>query len=143
MENSRAQTYQEETKAVTTLRSGKIIDNKEASSQPSIYDDSDCFKVDIIDEIIQEALPTILSKDPLETTLTYSEWENIDVERELRESMLDLNSLETSSWVAKHELLPPLAKSPPVPSIISPPKLELKPLPSTLKYVFLGDNGTL
>ncbi|KAF7839310.1 uncharacterized protein G2W53_007792 [Senna tora] len=28
MENPRAQTYQEETKAVTTLRSGKIIDNK-------------------------------------------------------------------------------------------------------------------
>ncbi|KAF7810616.1 uncharacterized protein G2W53_037359 [Senna tora] len=28
MENPRAQTYQEEIKAVTTLRSGKIIDNK-------------------------------------------------------------------------------------------------------------------
>ncbi|KAF7839299.1 uncharacterized protein G2W53_007781 [Senna tora] len=28
MENPRAQTYQEETKAVTTLRSGKIIDKK-------------------------------------------------------------------------------------------------------------------
>ncbi|KAF7812340.1 uncharacterized protein G2W53_033316 [Senna tora] len=32
MENPRGQTYQEETKAVTTLRSGKIIDNKDRSN---------------------------------------------------------------------------------------------------------------
>ncbi|KAF7812191.1 uncharacterized protein G2W53_033167 [Senna tora] len=32
MENPRGQTYQEETKAITTLRSGKIIDNKDRSN---------------------------------------------------------------------------------------------------------------
>jgi len=31
----------------------------------------------------------------------------------------------------------------PVPSIIEPPKLELKSLPDTLKYAFLGDSETL
>ena len=30
-----------------------------------------------------------------------------------------------------------------VPSIIEPPKLELKPLPNTLKYAFLGDSESL
>jgi len=30
-----------------------------------------------------------------------------------------------------------------VPSIVEPPELELKPLPNTLKYTFLGDSKTL
>ena len=30
-----------------------------------------------------------------------------------------------------------------LPSNISPPKLELKPLPENLKYAYLGDNETL
>ena len=30
-----------------------------------------------------------------------------------------------------------------LPSSISPPKLELKPLPENLKYAYLGDNKTL
>jgi hypothetical protein len=30
-----------------------------------------------------------------------------------------------------------------IPSFISPPKLELKQLPATLKYAFLGSNDTL
>ena len=33
----------------------------------------------------------------------------------------------------------PVSTYVPVPSIIEPPKLELKPLPDTLKYAFLGD----
>lgn len=36
-----------------------------------------------------------------------------------------------------------LSPSPPLPSIIEPPKLDLKPLPDTLKYAFLGPNETL
>ena len=36
-----------------------------------------------------------------------------------------------------------MSTSIPVPSIIEPPKLELKPLPDTLKYAFLGDSETL
>ena len=30
-----------------------------------------------------------------------------------------------------------------LPSLISPPKLDLKPLPENLKYVYLGDDETL
>jgi len=45
--------------------------------------------------------------------------------------------------VSTYEPLPPLASSPMPPSIVSPPKLELKPLPDSLKYVFLGPKETL
>jgi len=36
-----------------------------------------------------------------------------------------------------------MSTSVPIPLIIEPPKLELKPLPDTLKYTFLGDFKTL
>jgi len=51
--------------------------------------------------------------------------------------------LESSSWVSTFEPLPPLASSPMPPSIVSSPKLELKPLPNSPKYVFLGPKETL
>ncbi|GAV86319.1 hypothetical protein CFOL_v3_29751 [Cephalotus follicularis] len=41
------------------------------------------------------------------------------------------------------ELVGPLSTSLPKPSIEEPPKLELKELPSMLKYLFLGENQTL
>ena len=49
--------------------------------------------------------------------------------------------LSTDSWQPK--VIPlPLSSSPP-PSTVEPPKLELKPLPDTLKYAFLGSSETL
>ena len=50
--------------------------------------------------------------------------------------------MDTNLWKPKVELSP-LSTSVPVSSIIVPPKLELKPLPDTLKYVFLGESETL
>ena len=50
--------------------------------------------------------------------------------------------LTTNLWKPKVEPLR-VSTSIPVPSIIKPPKLELKPLPDTLKYAFLGDSETL
>jgi len=46
--------------------------------------------------------------------------------------------LESSSWVSTYEPLPPLAGSPMPSSIMSSPKLELKPLLDSLKDVVLG-----
>ena len=51
--------------------------------------------------------------------------------------------LESSSWMSTYEALPHFASSPMPPSIVSPPKLELKLLPDSLKYVFLGPKETL
>ena len=39
--------------------------------------------------------------------------------------------------------MPLTLSTPPVPSLESSPKLELKPLPDRLKYAFLGSNDTL
>jgi hypothetical protein len=57
-----------------------------------------------------------------------------------------LNSPYSSTlppWTIKYEPLPELAKEPLPSSIQTPPQLELKPLPDTLKYVYLGPNDTL
>jgi len=60
------------------------------------------------------------------------------------DSTLDFtHHLESSSWVSTYEPLPPLASSPMPPSVMLPPKLELKPLPDSLKYMFLGPKETL
>jgi len=42
-----------------------------ASSQCVLKDESECFFIDVIDEIIEEDLPTILNKDPLGTCLLH------------------------------------------------------------------------
>ena len=41
------------------------------------------------------------------------------------------------------EPLPQTSSTPPVPSLESPPKLGLKPVPDKPKYAFLGSNETL
>ncbi|XP_010693162.2 uncharacterized protein LOC104906146 [Beta vulgaris subsp. vulgaris] len=119
-----------------------------------IYDvlvkiDKGLFPVDfvVLDmESVEEALPALISIDALETIIAH---ENIGTYNlgnvfELLRSILDHTSiLETSSWVSRNEPLPPLSDSPSLLSIVSPPKLELKPLPSTLKYAYLGSNETL
>ncbi|XP_071741306.1 uncharacterized protein [Rutidosis leptorrhynchoides] len=46
-------------------------------------------------------------------------------------------------WTHKYEPLPKSIDTNTRPSLESPPTLELKPLPSHLKYAFLGTNGTL
>ena len=51
--------------------------------------------------------------------------------------------LESFSWVSTYDPLLPLASSSMSPSVVSPPKRELKPLPNSLKYVLLGPKETL
>ena len=46
-------------------------------------------------------------------------------------------------WTIRYEPIPDLTKKPLLSSIQSLPQLELKPLPNTLKYVYLGPNNTL
>jgi hypothetical protein len=46
-------------------------------------------------------------------------------------------------WRVSKEPLPLTSSTPLVPSLESPPKLELKPLPDKPKYAFLGSNNTL
>ncbi|GFZ16752.1 hypothetical protein Acr_26g0000220 [Actinidia rufa] len=120
--------------------------DKKASQYPPI-EEADCCAITMMDELVEEALPYILTEDPLEACLTHFGFDEYDIDH----SIEDVNALlgETTPfidrhpWYAKFELLPPLAESPALPSIESPPQLELKPLPATLKYSYLGPNETL
>ena len=41
-----------------------------ASTQPVFEDESECFFIDVIDKMVEKALPAILSSDPLGTCLS-------------------------------------------------------------------------
>jgi hypothetical protein len=67
---------------------------------------------------------------------------HICVPQNMHESALALQALQTVphgnvfvDLILSHKKL--------LPSILQGPKLELKPLPDNLKYVFIGDNNTL
>jgi len=100
----------------------------------------------MIDEIIEEVLPTILSTDPLGTYRFDGNLSLFNLGSTVDEVDYNLNPthhLESSSWVFTYKPLPPLAISPMLPSIVFLPKLELKHLPDSLKYVFIGPKETL
>jgi len=116
------------------------------SAQPVFEDESECFLFNVIDEIIEEVLPAILSGDPLGKCLFCGDLRLCDLGSTIDDidSTLDFAPhLESSSWVSIYEPLPPLAGSPMPPFVVSSPKLELKPLPNSIKYVFLGPKETL
>ena len=73
------------------------------SSHPVFEDESKCCFVDVIDEMIKEALPTILSNNPLGTCLFHRCFILFDLESTIDEmqSMLDsTRHLKSFSWVS-------------------------------------------
>ncbi|XP_059664045.1 uncharacterized protein LOC132309786 [Cornus florida] len=48
-------------------------------------DDKDCFLVDSIDECVEEMVPFVLTKDPLEACLSYFDTESFDVDKSIEE----------------------------------------------------------
>jgi hypothetical protein len=60
-----------------------------------------------------------------------------------RPGIKDSASADFHPWRLPKEPLPLTSSTSPVPSLESPLKLELKPLPDKLKYAFLGANNTL
>ncbi|XP_059663428.1 uncharacterized protein LOC132309092 [Cornus florida] len=115
-----------------------------ASQCPS--DNNDFFLVDAIDECVEKMTPFVLTKDPLEACLSYFDAESFDVEKSIEEvnALLDVASIHnTPPWKIPIEPLPQLSSKPPIPSLECPPELELKQLPSHMKYAFLGPESTL
>ncbi|CAN6677852.1 unnamed protein product [Malus baccata var. baccata] len=139
---------------------GAVIDFNISDAMRYPHDGHSCFSIDVIDYWAQEFLDD-LSEDALEKTLTQSiglkneglairhahgnnkEHLAVPIQEELVEMVAALESN-----------LRPIGKSPNLisirnltnkllPSVIQPPSLELKPLPSHLKYVFLGEQETL
>ena len=112
------------------------------SSQPSILDDHE--EVNMIDVSVNHIFEESCYEDTLEKYLAHFGM-NFDIEESIEEVNTLLDSfpiMDTNLWRPNVEPLP-LSTFVLVPSIIEPPKLELKPLPDTLKYSFLGESETL
>ena len=95
-----------------------------------------CFMVEMVEAIVSSRSGLT---DPLETSLVENESENLSDEAEEYVKWLDSFGHNRRKYF---ESLGEGAKTP-VPSIEQPPKMEQKPLPSHLKYTYLGVESTL
>ena len=95
-----------------------------------------CFMVDIVEAIVSSQRDLT---DPLETSLVENEPENLSEEAEEYVKWMDSFGHNRRKYF---ESLGEGVKTP-VPSIEQPPKMEQKPLPSHLKYAYLGIESTL
>ncbi|KAH9667290.1 hypothetical protein KPL70_020978 [Citrus sinensis] len=113
------------------------------AKQPHNADD-EIVDVDLIEALVDNTFLSNLSDDPLQTCLTHFGLD-FDIDRSVDEinALLDsAPSMDTNKWKSRVEQLAPSEKQL-IPSSESPPKLELKPLPNTLEYAFLGEESTL
>ena len=107
-------------------------------------DEEDVCKVNMIDYVVQKYVGNVSYDDPLMACLVPTSWveEVTTYESEFLHSIIEHSEvLEANGWAPKFEPLPPIEDRV-LPSEESPPKLELKPLPSHLKYAFLGVEET-
>ena len=107
-------------------------------------DEEDVCEVNMVDSVVQKYLDTVSHDDPLMSCLVSPSWDEevTTLESEFLHSIIEHNEvLEVNGWAPKFEPLPPIEDRA-LPSKERPPKLELKPLPSHLKYAFLGVEET-
>ena len=139
---------------------GEVVNFNLSDSIKYPSEDHSCFPIDIVDSLAQGYLED-LSDDVLEKVVTRGvEVKTKGAESRLTHGMHNLPyavppSEEFIEIVAALESLPkhdgkspniesiPISTNKLLPSIIQAPILELKPLPSHLKYIFLGENETL
>jgi len=109
-------------------------------------DDNPVYSIDVIDSLVQEDFE-LDGKDELEVAISKhleKENEELALSTDLQETVAALNDfpkLLQSGNVPYIGL--PISNKRPLPSVLQAPIPDLKPLPSYLKYVFLGDEGTL
>ncbi|CAM8951288.1 unnamed protein product [Rhodiola kirilowii] len=101
--------------------------------------------LDTLDDLVHEAQPE-RELDPLELVLDralYSAESSFDLAEGMEGALTDLGiSMPLTPRYEVNEIR--LYKTNTcLPSIVQAPKVELKPLPDHLKYVYLGENGTL
>ena len=109
-----------------------------------IGDDEDVCEVNMIDSVVQNYVDHVSYDDPLKSCLVSPSCveEVTTSELEFLHSIIEHSEvLEANGWAPRFEKLPPI-KDRVLPSEEKPPNLELKPLPSHLKYAFLGVEET-
>ena len=98
----------------------------------------------MVDSVVHKYLDNVSYDDPLMSCLVNPSWveEVTTYESEFLYSIIKHNEvLEVNGWAPKFEPLPPIEDRA-LPSEERPSKLELKLLPSHLKYAFLGVEET-
>nr|XP_016502100.1 PREDICTED: uncharacterized protein LOC107820352 [Nicotiana tabacum] len=117
-----------------------IFNVQQSMRRPSEY--ANYSLVEAVDAILQKDDVTLTAKDPLEACQT--NLEEMDSEG-LAEWVMALEG--QGFWKREPQFesleLEKKATPPAKPSVEKPPKLELKPLPTHLRYVFLGPDSTL
>ncbi|CAN6547334.1 unnamed protein product [Malus baccata var. baccata] len=139
---------------------GEVVHFNLSNSIKYPSEDHSCFSIDIIDSLAQGYLDD-LNDDALEKVITRGmELKTKGADSSVTHNIHGLGhavhpSEELIEVVAALESSPkldgkyttrksiPLSTNKLLPSIIQAPILELKPLPSHLKYIFLGENETL
>ena len=109
-----------------------------------IWDDEDVCEVNMIDSMVQKYVDNVSYDDPLMSCLVNPSWvEEVTTSKlEFLHSIIEHSEvLEANGWAPKFETLPPIEDRV-LPSEERLPKLKLKPLPSHLKYAFLGVEET-
>ncbi|KAM1373737.1 hypothetical protein ACFX2I_024399 [Malus domestica] len=139
---------------------GEVIDFNISDAMRYPHDGHFCFSIDVIDSWAHEFLDD-LNEDALEKTLTQSiglkneglalrhahgnnkEHLAVPIQEELVEMVAALMSNPRHIGKSPNLISIPISTNKLLLSVIQPPSLELKPLPSHLKYVFLGEQETL
>ena len=109
-----------------------------------IGDDEDVCEVNMIESIVQNYVDHVSYDDPLKSCLvSLSCVEEVTTsDLEFLHSIIEHSEvMEANRWAPRFEKLP-LIEDRVLPSKEKPPKLELEPLPSHLKYAFLGVEDT-
>ncbi|CAN6725250.1 unnamed protein product [Malus baccata var. baccata] len=139
---------------------GEVFDFNIYHAMRYPHDGHFCFFIDVIDSWAQEFLDD-LSEDALEKTLMQSiglkneglalrhahgnnkEHLAVPIQEELVEMVAALESNPRHIGKSPNLISIPISTNKLLPSVVQPPSLELKPLPSHLKYVFLEEQETL
>jgi hypothetical protein len=100
-------------------------------------EDSDTYEVNMIQTLVEGKFAHSMFSNPREACLLNPN--NDDVDLDTVNAFLDATpTIETNRWKPCFEELPTFSKL--LPSSVQAPKLDLKPLPSDLKYAYLGQD---
>ena len=109
-----------------------------------IGDDENVYEVNMIESVVQNYVDYVSYDDPLKSYLVSPSCveEVTTSELEFLHSIIEHSEvMEANGWALRFEKFPPIEDKV-LPSEEKPPKLEWKPLPSHLKYAFLGVEET-
>ena len=109
-----------------------------------IGDDEDVCEVNMIESVVQNYVDHVSYDEPLKSCLVSPSCvEKVTTsELEFLHSIIEhIEVMEANVWAPRFEKLPPIEDRV-LPLKDKPPNLELKPLPSHLKYAFLGVEDT-